>query len=155
MKKRIDDTRLRAWRNFITVHGRLIEAIDAELTESDTLPLNWYDILIELYEAEERRLRLHQLAERVVLSRSSITRLVDQLEEASMLRREPDPEDRRGSYAVLTESGLEGLRAAWPVYAAAIDKYFGRFLDDKEALSVAKAFERMLAAVEMMEEENG
>jgi DNA-binding MarR family transcriptional regulator len=155
MNKRIDDTRLRAWRNFITVYGRLIEAIDAELAESDTFPLSWYDILIELYEAEEHRLRLHRLAERVVLSRSSITRLVDQLEEAGMLRREPDPEDRRGSYAVLMEGGLAGLRAAWPVYAAAIDKYFGRFLDDEEALIVARAFERMLAAVETMEEESG
>jgi DNA-binding MarR family transcriptional regulator len=133
MGKLLDDTKLEAWRLFITAHARIIEAIDKELDEAEEMPLNWYDILIELYEAEGRRLRLHELAQRVVLSRSSITRLVDQLEDKGYLERQADPEDRRGSYAAITTAGEDALRKAWPHYAAAIERHFGRFLSEEEA----------------------
>lgn len=148
MDSLIDDVKLEAWRLFITAHTRIIEAIDAGLRQAGAMPLNWYDILIELFEAEGQQLRLHELAQQVLLSRSSITRLVDQLEAEGYLQRRPDPADRRGAYAVLTAAGENALRQAWPHYAAAIERHYGRFLSQEEAQRMVTAFARMLTAPE-------
>jgi len=142
------DLHLTAWRHFITVHAVTIEAINRELVAADCVPLHWYDVLIELFEAPERRLRMHELAQKVVLSRSGLTRLVDRLENAKLLARQPDPTDRRGSYAVLTRAGVRALRAAWPVYAAAIETYFAQHLSDAEAETMTAAFNRILATTQ-------
>ncbi|HXV97638.1 MAG TPA: MarR family transcriptional regulator [Anaerolineae bacterium] len=135
---------LSAWRAFITTHATLIDLINSELTEAGCIPLHWYDVLIELFEAPEQRLRLHELARKVVLSRSGLTRLVDRLESAGLLQRQPDASDRRGSFAVITEQGIAALRKAWPVYARGISRYFARNLSDEEARLVAEVFNRML-----------
>src|SRR5262245_56887236 len=123
MTEHLDELHLAAWRTFITAHARLIDRIDGELIAAARLPLHWYDVLVELVEAPDHRLRMHELARSVVLSRSGLTRLVDRLESAGLLRRQPDPADRRGAYAVLTEEGRAALRKAWPVYAAGISKH--------------------------------
>lgn len=134
---------LEAWRLFLTLHAKIIEVIDRDLQESGGLPLNHYDVLIELMEAEGKRLRLHELARLVVLSRSSITRLVDQLEKQGLLVRQPDPEDRRGAYAVLTAVGEQAVRDSWPLYKQAILQHFGRFLTDEEAKIIYQSFARV------------
>src|SRR5215813_4990601 len=113
----LPEAHLAAWRAFLKAHARLVDLIDHDLVAAKRLPLSSYDVLIELYEAPERRLRMHELAERVVLSRSGLTRLVDRLEAEGYLTRDPCKTDRRGAYAVLTEQGREALRHAWPVYA--------------------------------------
>src|SRR5688572_4870948 len=87
---------LKTWRLFITVHAKIVTQIDKSLEDAGLIPLNWYDVLIELYEAPERRLRMSDLAERVLLTRSGLTRLVDRLEKEGYLKREIDPQDRRG-----------------------------------------------------------
>jgi DNA-binding MarR family transcriptional regulator len=128
-----------AWRTLLTAHARLIDRIEAELKTAGAIPLTWYDVLIELWEAPERRLRLHELASAVLLSRSGITRLVDRLEAAGLLRREPDPADRRGAYAAITEAGQAALRFAWPVYGQGIDEHFARHLTDEQARVIAES----------------
>src|SRR5436309_905275 len=119
-----DEPRLAAWRAFITAHAAVIGRIERDMAAARVIPLTWYDVLIELYEAPERRLRLHELADAVVLSRSGLSRLIDRLEGAGLLRREAAVTDRRGAYAVLTGEGIEAMRAAWPVYARGIADYF-------------------------------
>jgi DNA-binding MarR family transcriptional regulator len=89
---------------------------------------------------------MHELARAVVLSRSGLTRLVDRLEKAGLLRREPDPSDRRGAFAVLTDEGRDMLRQMWPVYAAGIAEHFGRHVSDEEAHELTEALSRILAA---------
>jgi len=148
MSEITSDIRLDAWRMFITLHAKIIELIDADLQAAGGLPLQQYDVLIELFEAEEKRLRMYELAQRVVLSRSSITRLVDQLARQDMLTREIDPQDRRGSYAVLTEAGEAALRQSWPLYREAILRHFGAFLSNDEAQTLFDAFTRMHSAVD-------
>ncbi|MDX1520839.1 MAG: MarR family transcriptional regulator [Anaerolineae bacterium] len=143
-----NDLHLEAWRLFITLHAKLIELIDADLQAAGGIPLQHYDVLIELFEAEGKQLRMYELAQRVVLSRSSITRLVDQLAEQGLLTRRTDPADRRGSYAVLTETGEAALRGSWPIYRNAIRQRFDSFLTDEEAATMAQAFGRIQAAVE-------
>jgi DNA-binding MarR family transcriptional regulator len=114
-------------------------------TETE-LPLTWYDVLVALVGAPEHRLRLRELAHEVLLSRSGLTRLVDRLEAAGLLRREPDPTDRRGAFAVLTEAGYEALRRTWPLYARGIQDHFARHLEADEAAILARALQRVADA---------
>lgn len=144
MAKELADPHLAAWRHFVMAHARLIGQIERDLALAERIPLNWYDVLIELYEAPKQRLRLSELAQKVVLTKSGLTRLVDRLEEAGLLRREPTPDDRRGAYAALTDKGKEALRKAWPVYARGIAQHFARYLSAAEAEVVREAFGRML-----------
>jgi DNA-binding MarR family transcriptional regulator len=144
MTQKIDDVHLTAWRTFITVHATLIDQIDNELVAAEQLPLHWYDVLIELAEAPDRRLRMHELARAVVLSRSGLTRLVDRLEKEGLLTRQPDPADRRGAFAVITQQGLAAMRNAWPVYATGIINHFAQHLNESEAQLLTEFLKRMI-----------
>ena len=142
----LDGRREAAWRGVIVAHARVVEKIERALMEAGLPPLGWYDVLVELSAAPDRRLRMHELARAVVLSRSGLTRLVDRLEKAGLLVREPTPEDGRGFFAVLTHEGRETLRRMWPIYAAGIAEHFGRHLTDEEARVLAEALSRVRAA---------
>ncbi|MCA1667861.1 MAG: MarR family transcriptional regulator [Thermomicrobia bacterium] len=145
MENEPDASRLAAWRTFITAHAALIGRIERDMAAAGVIPLTWYDVLIELYEAPERRLRLHELADAVVLSRSGLSRLIDRLEGAGLLRREAAATDRRGAYAVLTDAGIAAMAAAWPIYARGITTYFAHHLTDTEAALLTDALGRTLA----------
>lgn len=144
----LDGRREAAWRALITAHARVVERIERALAQAGLPPLGWYDVLLELSAAPGCKLRMHELARAVVLSRSGLTRLVDRLEKAGLLVREPTPEDGRGFLAVLTDEGRETLRRMWPVYAAGIAEHFGRHLTDEEARVLAEALSRVRAAAE-------
>lgn len=143
MQQTLGDIHLAAWRNLITFHSRAIDAIDQALIAADCVPLHWYDVLIELYEAPEHRLRMHELANKVLLSRSGLTRLIDRLEDAALITRQLDAQDRRGFYAKLTKEGVQALRKAWPVYAGAIEQTFAQHINEEEAETFANAFDKM------------
>ncbi len=145
MMEEPDRTQVTAWRAFITAHAALIDQIERELADANVMPLGWYDVLFALSEAPERRLRMSELAQAVVLSRSGLTRLVDRLEAAELLYRERTTTDRRGAFAVLTDKGWAELRKTWPVYARGIMKHFARYLNDDEASILTAVFQRLLA----------
>ena len=142
----LDQGRVAAWRALITANARVLEKIERALANAGLPPLGWYDVLLELSGAPGGRLRMHELARAVVLSRSGLTRLVDRLEGAGLLGREPDPTDRRGSYTAISEGGRTMLRRMWPVYAAGIAEHFGRHLTDEEARVIASALGRVAGA---------
>ena len=135
-----------AWRALLTAHAELTEGIDAALREADVIPLRWYDALLALYEAPDRRLRLAELARAALLSRSGLTRLVDRLEEARLLAREPCEDDARGAYAALTPDGLQALRRCWRVYGAEIETRVGRRLTAAEARTLRGLLARLVEA---------
>ena len=143
MDTELEDSRLVAWRSFLTAHAALVNQIERELLEAGVVPLSWYDVLFALYDAPDQRLRMSELASAIVLSRSGLTRLVDRLEAEGLLARERLVSDRRGAFAVLTEKGVEAMRRAWPVYAKGIETHFARFLSDEEARIVTEVFRRM------------
>lgn len=128
----------------MTVHARLVATIERELEAAGAMPLTWYDVLLTLYEAPKRRLRMSDLAEAIVLSPSGLTRLVDRLEAEGLLRREPCSDDRRCQYATITRKGLAGLRRTWPGYAKAIAEHFGDRLDDGEIAALRHVLGRVL-----------
>jgi len=140
---RIDPEKLAAYRAFITAHAEVLTRIERDMAAAGVIPVTWYDVLIELYEAPERRLRLHELARAVVLSRSTLTRTVDRLAAAGLLRREPDPTDRRGAFAVLTDEGLAAMRRAWPTYAEGINETVARHMSEDEARLLTAICERI------------
>lgn len=132
-----------AWRALLTAHADLTERIDAALRAAGVIPLRWYDALLCLYEAPGRRLRLAELARAALLSRSGLTRLVDRLEDAGLLAREPCEDDARGSYAVLTPAGLQALRRCWRVYGPQIEALVGRRLSLAEARTLVALLGRL------------
>jgi DNA-binding MarR family transcriptional regulator len=144
--KHLSEQHLTAWRAFLKAHATVIDRIDHDLLAARCLPLSSYDVLIELYEAPGRRLRMYELAERVVLSRSGLTRLVDRLEAEGYLTRDRSSTDRRGAYAVITEQGIAAMRQAWPVYARGIIQYFAQWLTPEEAQLLGSALGRILQA---------
>ena len=142
----LEQGREEAWRALITAHAAAVEGIERGLLEAGLPPLSWYDVLLELSVAPGCRLRMHELASAVVLSRSGLTRLVDRLEKAGLLRREPDPADGRGSFAVLTEEGAGMREKMWPGYAKGIAEHFGAHVSDEEAEVLSRALGRVRAA---------
>lgn len=146
MSEQDNTNQLNAWRLFLLLHSKIIDVVDRDIQAAGGLPLNQYDVLIELHEAPDKRLRLFELADRVVLSRSSITRLVDVLEKQSLLQRQTDPEDRRGSYAIITAAGEQALSESWPLYSQAIRQHFGQYVSNEEALTIYQSFSRIYSA---------
>lgn len=134
------------WRSFLTAHAAVISRIEGDLGGAEVLPLSWYDVLLALYEAPDHRLRMRELASEILVTRGGLTRLVARIEEADLLRREPDPDDGRGLFATLTEEGLEALRTTWPIYARGISEHFGQRLSDEEVEILDRAFRRISTA---------
>jgi len=137
--------KLAAWRGLLNAHAAAVGAIERDLAAAGHVPLVWYDVLVALSEAPGHRRRLHELARAVVLSRSGLTRLLDRLEGAGLIAREPCPDDRRGAFAVLTPEGVATLRRTWPTYARGIVEHFANHLTEEEAAVVARALERVAA----------
>ena len=140
------DSARHAWAVFLTAHAVLVDAVEARLAKAGLPPLAWYDLLWALERAGDGRRRMHELADLVVLSRSNLTRLVDRLEKARLVRRVRSEDDRRGAYAEITAEGRKLRRKMWPVYAVAIDELFGTHLAKAEAESIGRALRKVLAA---------
>jgi DNA-binding MarR family transcriptional regulator len=130
----MNDEALGAWRALLNAHGRVVAEVEVALEAAGLPPLSWYDALWPLRKARGRKLRIGALAEQVTLSRTGLSRLVDRLEGAGHLRREAAPEDRRGSYVVLTPSGADLLRKMWPVYERVLERSFAPGIADAAAL---------------------
>jgi DNA-binding MarR family transcriptional regulator len=140
------DEGVAAWAALLRTHAAVVRQLERDLDRSQGLPLTWYDVLLELNSADDRRLRMQELGERAVLSRSRISRIVDELARAGLVVREPDPTDRRGSWAVLTAAGRARLRGAAPSYLDGIARHFADHLTAPERAAIVSGLERVLAA---------
>jgi DNA-binding MarR family transcriptional regulator len=141
-----DDPRLGAWRAFLEAHARLARRLDEELRTAHGLSLQEYDALLMLATAPRRRLRMNQLADRVILSRSGITRLVDRLAADGLVERAHCPTDARGAEAVLTASGLARLRRAAPTHLSGIDRHFLTVVDPDDLPGLERSLGRVARA---------
>jgi DNA-binding MarR family transcriptional regulator len=120
---RLSTEQLAAWRTFLRAHAHVTRRLEADLLAEQDLPLAWYDVLVQLVEAPEHRLRMTELADRVLLSRSGLTRLVDRMERDGLVRREACDSDARGLFTVLTSEGYERLRQASRTHLRGIHEY--------------------------------
>jgi DNA-binding MarR family transcriptional regulator len=122
---RISEEQLRTWRAFLRAHSTMLRRISRDLHDAELPPLSWYDVLAALRDAPERRpLRQIEIAERVLLSTSGLSRLLDRIEKDGLIRRVMCPSDRRSTNIQLTEEGAEMLERMWPVYARGIAENF-------------------------------
>ncbi len=129
---RPSDWRVQVWRSFLRAHATTVRELERELAAEAGMPLAWYDVLLQLVEAPDRRLRMAELADRVLLSRSGLTRLVDRLQAEGLVRREPSKDDARGTYTVLTDAGFHRLRRAAPVHLDGVARHWlSHFSDDE------------------------
>lgn len=135
------------WALFLTVHSVLIGKMESTLKMEKLPPLEWYDVLWALERAPDHRLRMHELAHLVVLSRSNLTRLVDRLERAKLVERKPSLDDKRGAYCVLKPAGAALRKKMWPVYEKCIFQLFNVHISPKEAGTLNTVLRRILAAV--------
>lgn len=128
---------LSAWVGYLRGHAALTRELNAQLVAEHGLTINDYEVLLHLSRAPERALRRVDLAERVLLTPSGITRLLDGLERCGWVEKRSCETDARVTYAVLTDAGLEKLRAAADVHLAGVSRLFAeRFSDDElEALA--------------------
>jgi DNA-binding MarR family transcriptional regulator len=141
----LTDTELAAWRGLLRVHATLAKELDAELEAGHQLPLSSYDVLTTLADQHEGRMRMCDLAEAVVLSRSGLTRLVDRLQREGLIERAQCTSDARGAYAVLTAEGETRLREAQALHRDGVRRRFLRHFSDEELRQLAHCWDRVLA----------
>jgi DNA-binding MarR family transcriptional regulator len=136
-----------AWRGLIRLRETVMREIDRRLSHAGLISLADYGVLITLVTAPGLRLRMSELGAQRMLTPSGITRVVLQLEEQGLVRREPDPTDGRAAFAALTRSGLEALRRAQVVHHATVrELYVGR-LTEHELDRLARLLEKALPGV--------
>jgi DNA-binding MarR family transcriptional regulator len=135
---------LEAWRGLLRVHASVLKELDAELDAAHGLPLTSYEVLVQLAEAPERRMRMCDLADSVLLSRSGISRLVDRLAREGLIERVACPNDARGAFACLTLEGLALLEAARPTHVAGIRRCFLAQFAEDELRQLATFWARVL-----------
>jgi DNA-binding MarR family transcriptional regulator len=136
-----------AWAALLRAHAAVVPKLERRLAEAG-LPLPWYDVLLVLNAAPDRRLRMTELGRRAVLSRERVSRVVTELERAGLVRREPNPEDGRSSFATVTPEGRDRLRAVAPVYLSGVEEHFLGHLDPDERRALAEALGRVVTAEE-------
>ena len=134
---------LLAWRTLLIAHAQITRRLEAELIAEHELPLASYDVLVQLAEAPGRALRMIELADRVLLSRSGLSRLVDRLVREELVERAPCPEDARGTLAVLTQTGLNRLREASLTHLRGIHDHVASRLDDSELAELARLLTKL------------
>ncbi|MBO9523739.1 MAG: MarR family transcriptional regulator [Nocardioidaceae bacterium] len=139
--------RVAAWAALLRVHAAVVPKLAKALGPTG-LPLSWYDVLLVLNAAPDRRLRMGDLGAQATLSREQISRVVTELERAGLVERQPNPDDRRSAFAAITAEGRKRLRAAAPTYLGAIEEHYTRHLSDREIATLVKALGKVLAAEE-------
>jgi DNA-binding MarR family transcriptional regulator len=139
---RLSDT----WGALLKVHATVVPRLDRALQEAHGLPMTWYDVLLELNAAPGRRLTMGELGAVAAVSRTRVSRVVDELVRAGLVTREPNPDDGRSAFAALTPTGRSALRKAAPTYVAAVRREFADHLSAREAEVLAGALRKVLAA---------
>jgi DNA-binding MarR family transcriptional regulator len=127
----LDRDELAAWRGMLRVHSDMTRVLDAELTHRHGLPLTSYEVLLFLADSPDGRMRMSELADSVLLSRSGLTRLVDRLERDGLLKREQCEEDARGYFAAITDRGRALFTEARRTHLAGVrERFLSRFSRD-------------------------
>ena len=143
MSEGLSHAELRTWRAFLSANMQLLERLDHELQQRSHISLTDYEILSELDAAPGQRLRMSDLAERVLVSRSRLTYRVDRLAEVGYVTRQECEDDRRGLFAILTDVGSDALEAAKPGHTNDIRTWFFDLIDLEELQVMSRVMSRM------------
>jgi DNA-binding MarR family transcriptional regulator len=144
MQKRTEG--LASWLVLLQAHSVVTEGLSDALEAAGDLPLGWFEVLVFLGDRPDGRMKMQELADQVLLSKSGVTRLVDRMEEAGLVRRASCDSDRRVTYAEITPAGRRALREAVPVHAAALEERFLGILSSAELRQLRNLLRKVLAA---------
>jgi DNA-binding MarR family transcriptional regulator len=139
----LDTDELGAWRGLLRAHSSITRALDAELTSEHGLPLSSYEVLLYLAGAPEGRLRMSELADSVLLSRSGLTRLIDRLARDGLIERVRCDQDQRGWFAQITPAGRQTFAAARRTHLEGVRELFLRHFSRDELRELATFWERV------------
>jgi DNA-binding MarR family transcriptional regulator len=144
--REVDDKGVEAWAALLRSHAAVVSRLEREMERERHLPLSWYDVLLSLFRAPRPGLRMQDLAEAVVLSRTRVSRVVDEMQAAGLVERLPNPADGRSTIVVITAKGRRDFRAAAPVYLRGIAEHFTGLLTAEELDCVRTALGKVAAA---------
>lgn len=139
----LDSARSAAWRAYIEASQRLYTQLEEDLRADSDLSFADYHVLVLLSEAPGQRLRMGELAGRLVFSPSRLTYQISSMQRRGLVSKESCPDDRRGSEAVLTAAGLLALREAAPHHLASVRTHLMDDLDDAEVACLTRVFDRL------------
>jgi DNA-binding MarR family transcriptional regulator len=142
-EQELTEEELAAWRGMLSVHSGLIARLDAELEREHGLPLTSYEVLLHLAGSPSGSLRMGELADRLFLSRSGLTRLIDRLVKAGLVKREVCESDRRGYFALLTDAGRARFDEARPTHLQGVREHFLSKLDRNDLRALAQAWDKV------------
>jgi DNA-binding MarR family transcriptional regulator len=134
-----DPTWFDAWRGILFANARVLQAVEDRLQDHSGIPLTFLDVLSRLYDAPGHSLRMQELQERSLFTRSGMTRLADRIEAAGLIRRERVPGDRRGVSVVLTPEGELLIESAMAKHRSDVEQEFARRLTPAQREAVAEA----------------
>ena len=137
---------MKAWRRYIIASRRLLEALDDDLADHD-ISMSDYEVLAQLSEAPDRRMRMSELAEVAMISRSRLSHRIKVMEKAGWVKREACPIDKRGYFAVMTPKGWKAIVAAAPDHVASVRARFLDVLDKGDQKVLAEIFERVATRI--------
>lgn len=140
----LDENEQRTWRTFMVATKLLYMQLERELDQASKVPSEYYEVLVRLSEAADRRLRLSELADQSQSSRSRLSHSLSRLESLGWIRREACASDRRGAFAVLTEEGFAALDSAAPIHVEGVRTHLFDVLDSEQLAQLRSISERLL-----------
>jgi len=140
-----------AWRRLMECHAAVLDRLATDMESDQGFGVAWYDVLVHLAEAAGHRLRMSELAEKLLLSRSWLTRRIDQMEDAGLVTRRSSPEDGRGTYAELTPAGLRAFSSARRQHMKSVERHFLSHLTPSEAQMLERVLRRITTEIRTFE----
>lgn len=144
--RRQEDQGLSAWLTMLQANSLLVDLLEADLQAAAGLPLGWFEVLVQLTSAPEGKLKMQELAQSLILSKSGVTRLVDRMEAGGLVTRGPCATDRRIVYAVITSEGRAAIREAMPRHIESLSKRFTEHLTPAELTMLRTTLQKVLVA---------
>jgi DNA-binding MarR family transcriptional regulator len=135
---------MQAWRNLIRAHAVVTGELEGELIEKVGLSLAWYEVLLRLQASAHGKLRMSDLADSMLVAQSSVTRLIDRMERAGLVRREPNLLDRRVTMVAMTEEGQRLYARARPIHLRGVAERFGAHVDAEDAETLRRIMRQVL-----------
>jgi len=143
MAELVSDIVTKAWIRLVRARHAVVSRLEADSKAAGALPIEWYDVLWDL-ERHEDGVRPFELEERLLFAQYNLSRLIDRLVDAGLVRREVCPTDKRGQMLFITEAGRKARKATWPHYARGMNKHLGDKLTEAEAEKLAALLGKLI-----------
>ena len=143
MSDKLSDSVTKAWIRLVRARHAVVSAVEADGKAAGALPMEWYDVLWEL-ERHDGGMRPFEMEQRLLFAQYNLSRLIDRLVEAGLVRKEICPTDKRGQVLFITEAGKKARKASWPHYARAVNKHLGDKLSEAEIEKLAALLGKLI-----------